>query len=47
MKIFAAVFLGRFVFRMSDENKTVNYRTMINLHIDGGLEVRIFHRDGN
>ncbi|KAF3439954.1 hypothetical protein FNV43_RR18232 [Rhamnella rubrinervis] len=47
MKIFAAVLLSYFVFKMSDEEKIVSYRTMINLHIDGGLEVRIFHRNGN
>lgn len=46
MKIFSAVMLGCFQFKMSDENRTVHYRTMINLHIDGGLEVRAWHRDG-
>ncbi|XAR54113.1 Abieta-7,13-dien-18-ol hydroxylase [Bertholletia excelsa] len=44
MKIFSAVLLGCFVFRLSDEKKVVNYRTMINLHIDGGLHVLAFHR---
>ncbi|XP_021904393.1 cytochrome P450 704C1-like isoform X2 [Carica papaya] len=44
MKIFSAVLLGCFRFRLSNENKTVTYRTMINLHIDGGLHVRAFHR---
>ncbi|GLT66231.1 hypothetical protein SLA2020_386090 [Shorea laevis] len=47
MKIFSAVMVGCFQFKMSNENKIVNYRTMINLHIDGGLEVRAFHRNGN
>lgn len=47
LKIFAAVLLSCFAFKMSDEEKIVQYRTMINLHIDGGLEVRIFHRNGN
>ncbi|EXB52689.1 Cytochrome P450 704C1 [Morus notabilis] len=47
LKIFAAVLLSCFVFKMSDEEKIVHYRTMINLHIDGGLEVRIFRRNGN
>ncbi|KAB1218918.1 hypothetical protein CJ030_MR3G015166 [Morella rubra] len=46
MKIFSAVMLGCFQFKRSDENRTVHYRTMINLHIDGGLEVRALHRDG-
>ncbi|KAL4361378.1 hypothetical protein GQ457_04G032270 [Hibiscus cannabinus] len=44
MKIFSAVLLRCFVFKLSDENRTVTYRTMINLHIDGGLHVRAFHR---
>lgn len=47
MKIFSAILLGCFKFKMSNENKTVNYRTMINLHIDGGLEILAFHRNGN
>ncbi|KAF5732972.1 hypothetical protein HS088_TW17G00506 [Tripterygium wilfordii] len=45
MKIFSAVLLGCFVFELGDSNKTVNYRTMINLHIDGGLHVRASYRD--
>lgn len=44
MKIFSAVLLRYFAFKLSDDKKTVNYRTMINLHIDGGLHVRFFHR---
>ncbi|VVA19351.1 PREDICTED: cytochrome P450 [Prunus dulcis] len=44
MKIFSAVLLSCFMFKISDENKVVTYRTMINLHILGGLEVRAFHR---
>ncbi|KAM3397580.1 hypothetical protein P3S68_001093 [Capsicum galapagoense] len=44
MKIFSAVLLRYFVFKLSDDKKTVNYKTMINLHIDGGLHVRVFHR---
>ncbi|TYG93238.1 hypothetical protein ES288_A11G094700v1 [Gossypium darwinii] len=44
MKIFSAVLLSYFVFKLSDENRTVTYRTMINLHIEGGLHVRAFHR---
>ncbi|KAF5952938.1 hypothetical protein HYC85_010882 [Camellia sinensis] len=44
MKIFSAVLLGCFVFKLSDDTKAVNYRTMINLHIDRGLHVRAFHR---
>ncbi|KAF7137910.1 hypothetical protein RHSIM_Rhsim07G0024300 [Rhododendron simsii] len=44
MKVFSAVLLGFFVFKLSDEKKAVNYRMMINLHIDGGLHVRAFRR---
>ncbi|MCD7467627.1 hypothetical protein HAX54_005170 [Datura stramonium] len=44
MKIFSAVLLRYFVFELSDDKKTVNYRTMINLHIDGGLHTHVFHR---
>ncbi|KAH6812138.1 cytochrome P450 [Perilla frutescens var. hirtella] len=44
MKILSAVLLGLFAFRLSDEGKTVNYRTMINLHVDGGLILRAIAR---
>ncbi|CAK7347948.1 unnamed protein product [Dovyalis caffra] len=44
MKIFAAVLLGGFIFKLADEKKPVNYRTMINLHVDGGLHVCALHR---
>ncbi|KAJ6879244.1 hypothetical protein NC652_032728 [Populus alba x Populus x berolinensis] len=37
MKIFAAVLVTSFTFKLADERKPVNYRTMINLHVDGGL----------
>ncbi|XP_054794105.1 cytochrome P450 704C1-like isoform X1 [Prosopis cineraria] len=44
MKIFSAVLVGCFRFELNDDNKVVTYKTMINLHIDGGLHVRAFHR---
>ncbi|KAK4415985.1 cytochrome [Sesamum alatum] len=44
MKIFSAVLLRFFVFKLSREGQTVKYRTMINLHIDGGLSIRAFSR---
>lgn len=44
MKIYSAVLLSCFVFKLRNDSETVNYRTMINLHINGGLHVRIFHR---
>ncbi|XVE77003.1 hypothetical protein DITRI_Ditri13aG0027000 [Diplodiscus trichospermus] len=40
MKIFSAVLVRCFVFKLGDEDKPVTYRTMINLHVDGGLHVR-------
>ncbi|XP_059306293.1 cytochrome P450 704C1-like [Lycium ferocissimum] len=36
MKIFSAVLLGTFRFKLSDEERRVKYRTMLTLHIDGG-----------
>ncbi|XP_074273083.1 cytochrome P450 704C1-like [Silene latifolia] len=44
MKIFSAVLLSKFVFKLDDDETTVNYRTMISLHIDGGLHVRVLPR---
>lgn len=44
MKIFSATLVNSFIFKLGDENRTVNYRTMINLHIDGGLHVRALPR---
>ncbi|KAK6804499.1 hypothetical protein RDI58_002283 [Solanum bulbocastanum] len=44
MKIFSAVLLHYFVFKLSNDKNTVNYRTMISLQIDGGLHVDVFHR---
>ncbi|XP_072963443.1 cytochrome P450 704C1-like isoform X1 [Typha angustifolia] len=37
MKIFAAVLLRFFVFKLRDEEAVVNYRTTITLHIENGL----------
>ncbi|XP_062090548.1 cytochrome P450 704C1-like isoform X2 [Humulus lupulus] len=45
LKIFAAVLLSYFEFKLSDEKKIAHYRTMINLHIDGGLQVCVLHRN--
>ncbi|XP_052194939.1 cytochrome P450 704C1-like [Diospyros lotus] len=44
MKIYSAVLLTFFAFKLSDDTKAVKYRTMINLHVDEGLHVRAFHR---
>ncbi|KAF9616646.1 hypothetical protein IFM89_030880 [Coptis chinensis] len=46
MKIYAALLLRCFMFKLEDEKKPVNYRTMLNLHIDGPLNVRAFTRLG-
>ncbi|KAK4415986.1 cytochrome [Sesamum alatum] len=47
MKLFSAVLLRFFVFKLSDESKAVKYRTMINLHVDGGLSVVAFDRSND
>ncbi|KAF7825981.1 cytochrome P450 704C1-like [Senna tora] len=44
MKIFSALMIGCFRFELNDDKKIVTYKTMINLHIDGGLQIRAFHR---
>ncbi|XP_004252175.4 cytochrome P450 704C1-like [Solanum lycopersicum] len=47
MKITAAVLMQFFVFKLSDDTKPVNYKTMLQLHIDGGLHVRAFRKINN
>ncbi|KAK9101704.1 hypothetical protein Sjap_018958 [Stephania japonica] len=47
MKIFASLLLHCFMFKLTDESKPVHYRTMLNLHINGALNVRAFHRTGS
>ncbi|KAF9618684.1 hypothetical protein IFM89_002379 [Coptis chinensis] len=44
MKIFISVLLRFFPFELEDENKPVDYITMLNLHIDGPLKLRAFPR---
>nr|WMZ41230.1 cytochrome P450 family 704 subfamily A polypeptide 1 [Ipomoea batatas] len=44
MKIFSAVLLQCFIFKLKDDKKAVHYKTMINLLIDGGLHVCVSHR---
>ncbi|KAL6123316.1 hypothetical protein ACLB2K_075838 [Fragaria x ananassa] len=39
MKIFSAVLLRYYTFKLNEKKIGVNYRTMINLYIDGGLYV--------
>ncbi|KAL8129103.1 hypothetical protein V2J09_018258 [Rumex salicifolius] len=43
-QIFSAVLLSSFRFRLGDESKPVNYKMMINLHVDGGLHVEVLCR---
>ncbi|KAL6008026.1 hypothetical protein ACLOJK_033532 [Asimina triloba] len=40
MKIFAAVLLNFFKFKLADEKQPVKYRTMLTLQIDGGLHIQ-------
>ncbi|CAH1432313.1 unnamed protein product [Lactuca virosa] len=44
MKIFSSILLGCFVFKLSDDNNISRYRTSINLHVDGPLQIRVFNR---
>ncbi|GER35000.1 cytochrome P450 monooxygenase [Striga asiatica] len=44
MKVLAAVLLSAFSFKLADETKPVNYRTMLTLQIDGGLHLRAASR---
>ncbi|KAL3645254.1 hypothetical protein CASFOL_010434 [Castilleja foliolosa] len=47
MKVFSAVLLSAFSFKLADEKKPVNYRTMLTLQIDGGLHLRASSRIKN
>ncbi|XP_024157192.1 cytochrome P450 704C1 isoform X2 [Rosa chinensis] len=47
MKIFSAVLLGSYIFKLADETKVVNYKTMVSLQIDGGLYLHATPRSGN
>lgn len=44
MKIFAAVLVGSFTFKLSEEQKRVDYKLMLTLHIDGGLHLQASHK---
>ncbi|KAM5557182.1 cytochrome P450 704C1 [Rosa sericea] len=39
MKIFSAVLLNSYIFKLSDEKKVVKYKMMVTLHINKGLHV--------
>nr|XP_027117619.1 cytochrome P450 704C1-like [Coffea arabica] len=47
MKIFSAVLLGSFTFKLSDKQKVVKYKTMLTLHVDGGLHLQASPRWGD
>ncbi|KAL6127817.1 hypothetical protein ACLB2K_071178 [Fragaria x ananassa] len=40
LKIFSAILIRSYIFKLNDEKKVVNYKTMVTLHIDGGLHVK-------
>lgn len=44
MKVFASVLLTAFSFKLADESQPVNYRPMLTLQIDGGLNLRAAFR---
>ncbi|KAJ4724130.1 putative Cytochrome P450 [Melia azedarach] len=44
MKILSMALLRFFRFRLADETKIVTYRTMLTLHMDGGLHLRTISR---
>ncbi|KAL6127827.1 hypothetical protein ACLB2K_071188 [Fragaria x ananassa] len=45
MKIYSAVLLNNYIFKLTDENKVVKYKNMVTLHSDEGLHVHAFPRD--
>ncbi|KAK4559931.1 hypothetical protein RGQ29_008930 [Quercus rubra] len=47
MKIFSAVLLGSYIFKLSDKKKSITYRTMLTLQIDGGLHILASPRLGH
>ncbi|TKY45072.1 Cytochrome P450 704C1 [Spatholobus suberectus] len=44
MKIFAAALCHTYKFKLAIQNESVNYRTMLTLHIDGGLHLHASQR---
>ncbi|KAJ9561236.1 hypothetical protein OSB04_006396 [Centaurea solstitialis] len=44
MKILSSILLGCFVFKLSDENKVMHYKTSVNLLMDGPLHICVFKR---
>ncbi|KAI3829048.1 hypothetical protein L1987_03162 [Smallanthus sonchifolius] len=46
LKIISSALLGCFVFKLSNENIDLQYRTSINIHVDGPLQVYVSRRSG-
>ncbi|XP_015965934.1 cytochrome P450 704C1 [Arachis duranensis] len=46
MKIFSAILLGSYKFKLVDEHKSIHYRTSLTLHLDGGLYLYAYRRFG-
>ncbi|KAM7266297.1 hypothetical protein ACFE04_004194 [Oxalis oulophora] len=44
MKIFLAILIGSFEFKLSDEHKVANYITMLTLNMDSGLHLYAYQR---
>jgi len=44
MKTFAAVLCHSYIFKLRVQNEWVNYKTMLTLHIDGGLHLHASQR---
>ncbi|CAI9092118.1 OLC1v1027285C1 [Oldenlandia corymbosa var. corymbosa] len=44
MKTFSAVLLGSFILELSEEQKSIKYKTMLTLHLDGGLNLTASNR---
>ncbi|TKY51220.1 Cytochrome P450 704C1 [Spatholobus suberectus] len=45
MKIYSTVLVGSHNFKLADQKKSVKYKTMLTLQIDGGLHVYAFKRE--
>ncbi|KAM5557187.1 cytochrome P450 704C1 [Rosa sericea] len=47
MKIFSAVLLGSYIFKLADEKRVITYKTTVSFPIDGGLHVHASPRSGH
>lgn len=46
MKVFTAVLSYSYKLKLAVQNESVNYKTMLTLHIDGGLHLHASQRFG-